>query len=179
MNRHFIYNALPTDALGAPTRTPPAKPADGDWRPLRPGYEARTLADGSTEVRGTPGSLTEMATKPAPVKPREPAYQPADFPFQYHGPKGQSGEVIPKRPETAALAQPDEAPAGGSCGVQAPAEVPMGYDEFKDSVLEFVKGDDAARHRAKLLLKDMGALTLAEIALGRRSEYLQRLRSTS
>jgi hypothetical protein len=54
MNRHLInYSALPTDALGPPMRAEPTKPADGAWKPLRPGYEVRTLAGGAQEVRCT------------------------------------------------------------------------------------------------------------------------------
>jgi len=54
MNRHLQpYSALPTDALGPPMRAEPEKPADSPWKPLRPGYESRTLAGGAQEVRCT------------------------------------------------------------------------------------------------------------------------------
>jgi hypothetical protein len=54
MNRHMTdYAALPTDALGPPMRTEPEKPADGEWKPLRPGYVSRVLAGGAVEVERT------------------------------------------------------------------------------------------------------------------------------
>jgi hypothetical protein len=54
MNRHMTdYAALPTDALGPPMRTEPEKPADGEWKPLRPGYVSRVLAGGAVEVKRT------------------------------------------------------------------------------------------------------------------------------
>jgi hypothetical protein len=54
MNRHMTdYAALPTDALGPPMRTEPEKPADGPWKPLRPGYVSRVLAGGAVEVKRT------------------------------------------------------------------------------------------------------------------------------
>ena len=66
MNRHFIdYSALPTEVLGTPIRPEPAKPRDGEWKPLRPGYESRTLAGGAVEVR-----CTSLPTQP--VKPADP-----------------------------------------------------------------------------------------------------------
>lgn len=54
MNRHLInYAALPSEVLGTPIRAEPEKPRDGAWKPLRPGYESRTLAGGAIEVRCT------------------------------------------------------------------------------------------------------------------------------
>jgi hypothetical protein len=62
MNRHFVnYSALPCEPLGAPIRHEPQKPHDGEWKPLRPGYEYRTLAGGATEVRAT--GITPEALK--------------------------------------------------------------------------------------------------------------------
>jgi hypothetical protein len=67
MNRHFIdYAALPCEPLGTPIRPEPEKPRDGEWKPLRPGYESRTLAGGATEVR-----CTSLPTQPA-KKPADP-----------------------------------------------------------------------------------------------------------
>lgn len=61
MNRHFqAYNALPTEVLGTPIRQEPAKPRDGEWKPLRPGYESRTLAGGAVEVRTTGVSAQDL-----------------------------------------------------------------------------------------------------------------------
>jgi hypothetical protein len=64
VNRHMIdYSAMPTEVLGTPIRPDPPKPRDGAWKPLRPGYESRTLAGGAVEVRCT--SLPVEPTKKA------------------------------------------------------------------------------------------------------------------
>lgn len=70
MNRHLIdYAALPDVVLGTPIRASKPQPRDGEWKPLRPGYEARTLASGRQEIRPTDTSLAELASKPlAPPK---------------------------------------------------------------------------------------------------------------
>jgi len=74
MNRHLQhYSALPTDALGPPMRAEPAKPADGPWKPLRPGYESRTLAGGAIEVRCTSLPVQPAKQKPAGFEDREQA----------------------------------------------------------------------------------------------------------
>jgi hypothetical protein len=69
MNRHMTdYAALPTDALGPPMRTEPEKPADGEWKPLRPGYVSRVLAGGAVEVK-----RTDLPVQPPKQEWQEPA----------------------------------------------------------------------------------------------------------
>ena len=109
MNRHFIdYNAIPAPyvAMSDPAKTP-SQIADE----LKKAREAAQAEDAK--------AYANMKAPAAPA-PRDPAYRPEGFDFQYHGPKGLSGEVIPKRPEPAALLvpEPKQAPAA--------AEVPEG-----------------------------------------------------
>jgi hypothetical protein len=69
MNRHLTdYAALPTDALGPPMRAEPEKPADGPWKPLRPGYVSRVLAGGAVEVK-----RTDLPVQPPKQEWQEPA----------------------------------------------------------------------------------------------------------
>lgn len=74
MNRHLQqYSALPTDALGPPMRAEPAKPADGAWKPLRPGYVSRVLSGGAVEVKRTDLPAQPPKQKPASFEDREQA----------------------------------------------------------------------------------------------------------
>lgn len=69
MNRHFqSYSTLPADALGPPMRAEPAKPQDGPWKPLSPGYESRTLVGGAVEVRSTGVSAQDLKQYVEPAK---------------------------------------------------------------------------------------------------------------
>lgn len=92
MNRHFVnYNEPPAPyvAMSDPAKTPSQIAEE-----LKKAREAAQAEDAK--------AYANMKAPAAPA-PRDEPYRPAEFDFQYHGPKGQSGDVIPKRPEPAAL----------------------------------------------------------------------------
>ena len=68
-----------------------------------PSQIAAELEEQRRKAQAEDAKAYAKMTPPAGAKPREPAYQPEGFDFHYHGPKGQSGEVIKGRPEPAAV----------------------------------------------------------------------------
>jgi hypothetical protein len=94
MNRHFVdYNAIPAACaqMADPAKTPSQIAAE--------------LAEARRKAQAADAEAYKSMKAPASAsKPRDPPYQPADFAFQHHGPKGLSGELIPQRPKTSSLA---------------------------------------------------------------------------
>jgi hypothetical protein len=90
MNRHFVdYNAIPAPCVQM--ADPPKTPSQIATEQLEKARKAAQAKDAEAYKSMTPPASAS--------KPREQPYRPGGFDFQYHGPKGLSGEVIKRRPE--------------------------------------------------------------------------------
>ena len=94
MNRHFIdYNAIPAPyvAMSDPAQTPSQIAAELEEQ------RKKLQAEDAKAYAG-------MQAPAKPTRPRDEPYQPEGFGYAHVDHTGHQGEVIPKRPETAALA---------------------------------------------------------------------------